>query len=141
MRAPSAKAQERAPMLTLAQAAGMTGMSRSSIMRAINRGALTGTKEHNDVWHVDGAELARPFPVNSRPAQQDTHPQALAACPGRGTHRRAQGSLEVMRSAGEDAWKAQIEAITLQLALPSPQDAQPNDEPLRRTRRWLRSTG
>ena len=56
-------------------------MNRSSILRAIKRGALTGTKDHNDVWHVDGAELARVFPVtpNAHPAQQDTHPDALAA--------------------------------------------------------------
>ena len=31
-------------MLTLAQAAAMTGMNRSSILRAIKRGALTGTR-------------------------------------------------------------------------------------------------
>jgi hypothetical protein len=68
-------------MLNLAQAAAITGMNRSSILRAIKRGALTGTKDHNDVWHVDGAELARVFPVtpNAHPAQQDTHPDALAA--------------------------------------------------------------
>jgi hypothetical protein len=142
-------------MLTLAQAASMTGMNRSSILRAIKRGALTGTKDHNDVWHVDGAELARAFPVNAQPAQQDTHPDALAA------HKLALAEerigelkqrLDEMRSerdrarTSEDAWKAQCEAVTRQLALPAPQDAQPTQQPVeasrfRRTWRWLRSTG
>jgi hypothetical protein len=69
-------------MLTLAQAAAMTGMNRSSILRAIKRGAITGTKDHNEVWHVDGAELARAFPVtppNTQPKQQDAHTDALVA--------------------------------------------------------------
>jgi hypothetical protein len=52
----------------------MTGMNRSSILRTIKRGTLTGTKDHNEVWHVDGAELARVFPVNTQLAPQDIHP-------------------------------------------------------------------
>lgn len=145
----------RTHMLTLAQAAAMTGMNRSSILRAIKRGALTGTKDHNDVWHVDGAELARAFPVNAQVTQQDAHPDALAA------HKLALAEeriaelkqrLEEMRSerdrarTSEDAWKAQCEAITRQLALPAPQDAQLTQQPaeasrLRRTWKWLRTTG
>ena len=146
-------------MLTLAQAAAMTGMNRSSILRAIKRGAITGTKDHNDVWHIDGAELSRVFPVtppNTQLVQQDTHPDALAA------HKLALAEeritelkerLEEMRQerdrarAGEDAWKTQCEAVTRQLALPAPQDAQGVQQAaqppsrLRRTWRWLRSTG
>ena len=119
-------------MLTLAQAA-MTGMNRSTILRAIKRVAITGTKSHNDVWQVNGAEQARAFPVtpaNTQLAPQDTHPDALAA------HKLALAEeritelkerLEDMRQerdrarAGEDAWKTQCEAVTRQLALPAPQ--------------------
>ena len=128
-------------MLTLAQAAAMTGMNRSSILRAIKRGAITGTKDHNEVWHVDGAELSRVFPVtpsNTQPAPPDAHPDALAA------HKLALAEeritelkerLEEMRrerdraQAGEDAWKTQCEAVTRQLALPAPQDAQAAQRP------------
>src|SRR4051794_39751454 len=128
-------------MLTLAQAAAMTGMNRSSILRAIKRGALTGTKDHNDVWHVDGAELARAFPVtppNTQPAQQDAHPDALAAYKLALAEERIaelKERLEEMKRErdraqdSEDAWKAQCEAITRQLALPAPQDAQPTQQP------------
>lgn len=140
-------------MLNLAQAAAITGMNRSSILRAIKRGALTGTKDHNDVWHVDGAELARVFPVtpNAHPAQQDTHPDALAA------HKLAVAEeriaelkerLDEMRHerdrarAGEDAWKAQCETVSHQLALPAPKDAQPTQASrLRRVWRWMQATG
>ena len=119
-------------MLTLAQAAAMTGMNRSTILRAIKRVAITGTKGHNDVWHVNGVEMARAFPVtppNTQLASQDTHPGALAA------HKLALAEeritelkerLEEMRQerdrarAGEDAWKTQCEAVTRQL---TPQDA------------------
>jgi hypothetical protein len=140
-------------MLNLAQAAAITGMNRSSILRAIKRGALSGTKDHNDVWHVDGAELARVFPVtpNTHPAQQDTHPDALAA------HKLAVAEeriaelkerLDEMRHerdrarAGEDAWKAQCETVSHQLALPAPKDAQPTQASrLRRVWRWMQATG
>jgi hypothetical protein len=124
-------------MLTLAQAAAMTGMNRSTILRAIKRVAITGTKGHNDVWHVNGVEMARAFPVtppNTQLAPQDTHPDALAA------HKLALAEeritelkerLEEMRQerdrarAGEDAWKTQCEAVTRQLALPARQLALP----------------
>jgi hypothetical protein len=124
-------------MLTLAQAAAMTGMNRSTILRTIKRVAITGTKGHNDVWHVNGVEMARAFPVtppNTQLASQDTHPDALAA------HKLALGEeritelkerLEEMRQerdrarAGEDAWKTQCEAVTRQLALPARQLALP----------------
>lgn len=145
-------------MLTLAQAAALTGMNRSSILRAIKRGAITGTKDHNEVWHVDGAELSRVFPVtvtpsNTQPAQPDAHPDALAA------HKLALAEeritelkerLEEMRrerdraQAGEDAWKSQCEAVTRQIALPAPESAQA--APAKETRRngwrwWRRAAG
>ena len=100
-------------MLTLAQAAAMTGMARSSILRAIKRGALSGTRNDDGTWLVDGAELARVFPVTAQPVRQDAHPDALAA------HKLALAEeriaelkvrLAEMRQdldrarAGEDAW-------------------------------------
>jgi hypothetical protein len=63
------------------------------------------------------------------------------------------GRLEEMRQecdrarAGEDAWKAQCEAVTRQIALPAPHDAQTAQQPLdtqpsrfRRDGRWMRAT-
>jgi hypothetical protein len=110
----------RATMLTLAQAAAMTGMNRSSILRAIRRGALTGTKDHNGTWHVDGAELAR---VEERIKER------LAEM--RRERDRAQ--------AGADAWKAQCELVTRQIALAAPTSAQADAGPLVRVWRWMRA--
>ena len=149
-------------MLTLAQAAAMTGMNRSSILRAIKRGALTGSKDHNDVWHIDGAELARVFPVtpaNAQPTPLHTHPDALAAYKLVLAEERIaelKGRLEEMRQerdrarAGEDAWKVQCEAVTRKIALPAPHDAQTAQQPaqpdtqpsrFRRAWGWMRATG
>ena len=63
------------------------------------------------------------------------------------------GRLEEMRRernrarAGEDAWKAQCEAVTRQIALPAPHDAEtaqhpPDTQPsrFRRDGRWMRAT-
>jgi hypothetical protein len=100
-------AQDRATMLTLAQAADMTG-------------ALAAYK--------------------------------LALAEERITELK--GRLEEMRQerdrarAGEDAWKAQCEAVTRQIALPAPHDAQTAQQPpdtqpsrFRRDGRWMRATG
>jgi hypothetical protein len=154
-------------MLNLAQAAALTGMNRSSILRAIKRGAITGTKDHNDVWHVDGAELARVFPVtppnaqparqDAQPPQQDAHADALAAAKLALAEERIaelKERLEEMRrdrdraQAGEDAWKAQCELTTRHLALAAPTDAQPAaavtagvTTPWRRFLRWRNAAG
>lgn len=90
----------RPTMLTLAQAAALTGMNCSSILRAIKRGAMTGTKDQNDVWPcrrcralacVPGHGRAREHPTcaTGRPPRRLGRSQART---GRGTHHRAQGT-------------------------------------------------
>ena len=59
-------------MITLAQAAARTGVARSTILRAIKRGTLSGIRgEAGKTWLVDPAELARVFPVTAPPARQN----------------------------------------------------------------------
>jgi hypothetical protein len=48
--------------LSLRQAADMCGKGRSTIHRALKSGKLSGTKDENGEWSIDGAELARVFP-------------------------------------------------------------------------------
>ena len=132
-------------MLTLAQAAAMTGMNRSSILRAIKRGAITGTKDHNEVWHVDGAELSRAFPVtpsNTQPAHRTPIPTPWPltssrsprnASPSLRNASRRCGSERDRAQAGEDAWKSQCEAVTRQIALPAPRAHKPRSSPHSRT--------
>src|SRR6476620_2666829 len=123
-------------MLSLTEATTLTGLHRSSILRAIKRGAITGSKDHNDTWQVDGAELARVFHVtlpDAQPAQSDAQPDTLAAlrlelAEQRITELRERAEeLKGERDraqAAEDAWKAQCEAVTQLLAMPTTHAAQ-----------------
>ena len=53
--------------LTLAQAAEQVGLNRSTILRAVKAGKISGTRDDAGVWHVDPAELFRVF----EPAQPE----------------------------------------------------------------------
>ena len=137
-------------MLTLAQAAAQTGMARSSILRAIKRGALSGTRQDDGTWLVDGAELARVFSltVAAQPTLHDAHPDPVAAVKLEAAQQRIadlERALSDMRGERDD-WKTQAQSVARQLAPPTLQDAQPNAQPQtgagwRATWRWLRSTG
>jgi hypothetical protein len=49
--------------LTLAQAAKTTGLSVTAILDAIADGRIAATRDMQDDWHVERAELARAFPT------------------------------------------------------------------------------
>jgi excisionase family DNA binding protein len=115
--------------LTLAEAAQATGLNRSTILRAIKNGRISGQRDGSGVWSVEPVELHRVFPpAEAKPkalpqhAQADAHADALIA------ELRAQ--LADMR-AQRDAWQAQAERLAL---------AAPKPEPVTWWR-WLRSTG
>ena len=48
--------------LSLAEAAKTTGLSKSTILAAIEDGRIAGTKDLEDVWYVDRAQLCHVFP-------------------------------------------------------------------------------
>jgi hypothetical protein len=127
-------------MITLAQASTITGMARSSLLRAVKRGALAGTRQDDGTWLVDPAELSRAFPVNAQPALQAAHADPVAAVRLEHAQQRIadlERALSDMR--GErDEWKDQAQSVARQLAPATLQDAQP---PRRWSWAWLRSTG
>jgi excisionase family DNA binding protein len=47
---------------TLARAATATGLSRSTILKAIKDGEIAGTKDQRGDWRVEPAELHRIYP-------------------------------------------------------------------------------
>jgi hypothetical protein len=126
--------------LSLQQAAHVTGLSRTVILKAIKRGALSGSKDHEG-WHVDGAELVRVFPTNT---QLNTHntltAERLKLAEERITELKQR--LDEMRQelvharTDADDWKQQAKAVTRQVVLPTPQ----NDNPISWWQ-WLRTTG
>jgi hypothetical protein len=48
---------------TLATAAKATGLNRSTILRAIKSGQITGTKDQFGEWRVEPVELHRVYPA------------------------------------------------------------------------------
>ena len=67
------QARSHTMALTLAQAAKATGLNRSTILRAIKSGRISGTRDDMGAWTVEPVELHRIFP----PAEAE--PKAGAA--------------------------------------------------------------
>jgi hypothetical protein len=47
---------------TLAEAAAACGINKSTVLRAVKSGRISGTKDELGAWHVEAAELHRVFP-------------------------------------------------------------------------------
>ena len=56
--------------VSISQAASMTGKSKSTILRAIKKGAISATKDGSG-YRIDPAELARAFTVAPLDAHHD----------------------------------------------------------------------
>jgi len=62
---------------TLAKAAEATGLNRSTVLRAIKGGRVSGTRDQNGTWLVEPIELHRVFPPAEPKASalpQHAHP-------------------------------------------------------------------
>ncbi len=139
---------------SLARAADAVGMARSSILRAVNGGKISATRDENNEGQIEPAELRRVYPV---PAADTSRTDELIA--------ELRARLEDMRhalataTANAETWRAAFEREQTQRALPAPSTnaqrlALPAPKPaetpaadaplpsrLRHTWRWLRSTG
>ena len=114
---------------SLAQAAEACGVNRSTILRAIKSGRISGTKDELGAWSVEPVELHRVFaPVTSAEAKPSAVPQD-AQTDALVSELRAQ--LAEMRSQ-RDAWQEQAQRLAL---------GAPKPEPKQSLWRWLRSTG
>ena len=73
------------PMLSLAEAAKHCGVNRSTILRAVKSGKVSGTRNDDGSWSVEASELFRVFEPKAdtsaapQGAQQDTATDALVA--------------------------------------------------------------
>jgi hypothetical protein len=139
---------------TLAQAAAETGLHRSSILRAIKRGAVSGSREAGGQWSIEPAELFRVFPPAVRTGEPDgaTPQDAQADAALAEAHLRTTGlAVEVgmLREQLSDArcdrdrwcaeasaWRDQAQAITRQLTDQREREPEPVG-----WWAWLRSTG
>ena len=128
---------------TLSEAAAACGINRSTVLRALKSGKISGTRDEAGAWHVDAAEIHRVFaPVASAQASppalpQHAHTDALI--------RQLEAALCDMRQqradamADRDKWREAFENQQ-RLALPLPQHAEGEaPTPWRRFLRWRRS--
>ncbi len=110
---------------TLAAAAAATGLNKTTILRAIKSGKISGSKDEHDQWQVEPVELHRVYPpLASRKettdaAQREAAFEAVAAADLQLRIALAdqqvsdlKAILEDMRSQ-RDAWKTQAERLAL----------------------------
>ncbi len=145
-------------MYNLMSAAAAAGVNRSTVLRAIKAGRISAQRDSNNGWEIDPAEFHRVFPPLPLPAiaspQQDQQQidgqvallrnlveQLRNDMEAReGDHRRREQDLRQDR----DHWRDAFQGAQRQLPAPAQPDAQVGNKPgnrLRRTWRWLRSTG
>ena len=70
---------------TLSEAAAACGINRSTVLRALKKGLISGTRDEAGTWHVEPVELHRHFAPRAAPeavpqlAQPNTHADAMIA--------------------------------------------------------------
>jgi hypothetical protein len=125
---------------SLQKAADAVGVNKSTILRAIQAGKVSATRNEHDQWLIEPAELHRVYPPaaagngKAKGAGNDTHQADLAEANRRATFAELEatllrGTIEDLRR-DRDAWREQAQ----RLALPGPA---PSASPSRRW--WWRS--
>ena len=142
-------------MLTLGAAARQLSVSKGTISKAIATGKLSATRREDSSWAIDGSELARYLEVNGHRFRSETIPSEQVATEAELRTRAdlAEQRLADLRSMYEDmkAQRDKWETVAQRLSLPAPKPIEtpetapppPAEQPsgLRRSWRWLRSTG
>jgi hypothetical protein len=119
--------------ITLAAAAKLCGLDKSTLRKAVRTGKISGTRDVHGVWQVEIAEVERVYPL----APTDGAGAIPRSSTGQGSADTATDVLvlelrrviEDLRS-DRDHWRDQAE----RLALPKP-------EPKQSLWRWLRTAG
>jgi hypothetical protein len=145
-------------MYNLMSAAAAAGVNRSTVLRAIKAGRISGQRDATGGWEIDPAEFHRVFPPLPLPApasaqqdQQQTDAQVALLrnlveqlrndiVTREEDHRKREQDLRQDR----DRWHDAFQAAQRQLPAPTQPDARVGNKPgnrLQRTWRWLRSTG
>ena len=126
---------------TLAAAAIATGLNKTTILRAIKSGKISGTIDEHGHWHLEPAELHRVYPPIAGPTashgatQRDAAFEAVAAAELRFKVALAEQRLSELKEDLEDmrsqrnAWQAQAERVAI---------ADQRGRPVERSRWWWR---
>jgi excisionase family DNA binding protein len=119
--------------LTLAEAAQATGLNRSTILRAIKSGKISGARDETGAWAVEPVELHRVFPpaeATPRAVPQDAQTDALVL-ELRAQLAEMRSQIAEMRSQ-RNAWQG----IAERLALSAPKPPDPQPKPAEGKRPW-----
>jgi hypothetical protein len=92
---------------TLAMAAKATGLNRSTILRAIKSGQVTGTKDQFGEWRVEPIELHRVYPAVAELSAGSDVPRPYAA------HDAAtlDAEIEALLNRAEDLLRQQLNEV------------------------------
>lgn len=124
--------QGTVPMLTLGDAAKLSGMSKTSIRRSIDAGRISASKDEFGRWRIDPAELQRVYPDTGAPLARTVTPSEPGSANDAAMLRAELSAVrealdrerQVARdlAAERDAWRGQADAWRLQAAalLPPP---------------------
>jgi hypothetical protein len=130
---------------TLAEAAAACGINKSTVLRAVKSGRISGTKDELGAWHVEAAELHRIFPpaASAAPSREalPRHAPADAATDALVAELRA--VIADLRQ-DRDEWRDVAKRLALSAPVPAPAPAYPLSDaggPLYRARRWMRAAG
>jgi hypothetical protein len=116
---------------TLAEAAAACGVNKSTVLRAVKSGRISGTRDDLGVWHVEAVELHRVFPpVASAAASTEAMPHHAPPDPATDALVAELRAVIADLRRDRDEWREQAQ----RLALPAPKPAQTWWE-------WLRPTG
>jgi hypothetical protein len=130
---------------SLAEAARATGTNKTTILRAIKSGKVSGSKDDHGNWLVEPAELHRVYPAVDQRSEARTDAMQRDATPStaaleaqitalRDTAELLRAQLDDVRT-DRDHWRDQAQAVTRQLA-----DLRPVAEPSRPSW-WRRLVG
>ena len=126
-------------MYTLAEAAAACGINKTTVLRAIKSGRISGAKDELGAWHVNAAELHRVFPpAASATAGTDAAPQR--AIPDAATDSLIadlRGVIADLRQ-DRDHWREAFQSVQRLLPTPVQRDAAVTPEPATPWRRFLR---
>ena len=112
---------------TLAEAATACGINKSTVLRAVKAGRISGTKDEFGTWHVEAVELHRIFPpaaaAAASPEALPRHAPADAATDALVAELRA--VIADLRQ-DRDQWREQAQRLVLPAPLQMPRHAPPD---------------
>jgi len=89
-------------VLSLSEAAAATGLNKTTVLRSIKSGKISGTRDPLGQWRLDAAELHRVYPLVADATAAKTHIEVLNSL-----MRMARQRLRARNRPSSVSWTAQ----------------------------------